>query len=511
MKYFPYASLFALLVPVSSAQFGALTPLYPTTRSPAAKFIDVDGDGTLDLVILEQNLTSDISVSWIRLGGGFPLSAPQPIAIVPGALLGSVIVASIDGGDINGDGFVDLVMPTTVGLVQILGGPGQQFTGPMTIDPTPCGQVEVLDLDMDGDLDLAKFNLTSTGPTDDMLLINDGAGVFTPLMPLPFGPQYFVPLMTDADLDGDIDILVGAAGVSLAYYENLGSLNFAGATRLPPTFNGTFVGLGDVDEDGDDDLLYSNFVNGPAGWLENTGGAFTVDRVIDASTSCVSAPRVGDVDGDGDLDFVLVEDIGVGTGWYPNDGTNQFLQRLSVAPAVQDSVLVDLVDVDGDRALDIVFSSGLSAGVNAYRNISLLGSETCVAAVNSTGVAASLRASGSRSAAVNQFALTLQNAPPGQFAAAIVGQVAQLSTPAGSAGLLCLGAPFGIFRGPSQIGQIDPGGAFLIFVDLSAIPAGAGVQAVQSGQTWLFQSWFRDATPLGASNLSPAIEVTFVP
>ena len=75
--------------------------------------------------------------------------------------------------------------------------------------------------------------------------------------------------------------------------------------------------------------------------------------------------------------------------------------------------------------------------------------------------------------------------------------------PPGSSGFICLGGAIGRFNQPGNIGQ---GPTFSIQVDLTAVPQPTGPVAVQPGETWNFQAWYRDG---GTNNFTDAVEILF--
>ncbi|MCA8948568.1 MAG: VCBS repeat-containing protein, partial [Planctomycetes bacterium] len=115
----------------------------------------------------------------------------------------------------------------------------------------------------------------------------------------------------DVDGDGDLDLVLGNYGQQSRLYRNDGSGVFVDvtATHLPAIADGTSaVALGDVDGDGDLDLVVgesgTNVSPGQERLLANTGNGVFVDvtaaqmPVLDDVTYCLA---LVDVDGDGDL------------------------------------------------------------------------------------------------------------------------------------------------------------------------------------------------------------------
>lgn len=105
----------------------------------------------------------------------------------------------------------------------------------------------------------------------------------------------------------------------------------------------------------------------------------------------------------------------------------------------------------------------------------------------------------------NALAFQSLSVPPGQFGYLLIGQGVGIVTPPGTAGQLCLaGAPIGRFA--AQVLKSDAAGVLGPFTpDLSALPNPPG-GSVLLGETWGFQTWFRDGP---TSNFSDAVSLTF--
>ncbi len=134
-----------------------------------------------------------------------------------------------------------------------------------------------------------------------------------------------------------------------------------------------------------------------------------------------------------------------------------------------------------------------------------LGQPYCQGVVNSTGSPAALCIDGSTTAADNDLVLTAFRLPPNQFGYFIAGQTQGfIQNPGGSQGDLCLSGAIARFRAQTQ--NSASAGTFTIPVDLTQIPLAPPV-AVQPGETWNFQAWYRDVG--GTSNFTGAAAVLF--
>ena len=197
--------------------------------------------------------------------------------------------------------------------------------------------------------------------------------------------------LADLDGDGDLDAVVASGGgyytpsttAPMAVYENTGT-GFAARAASFANFAGRLrqIAIGDVDGDDDLDVIAPDswamqpdavFVNG-GDWRFTDDGAARL-----GTSSRAGAARLGDLDGDGDLDLVLSD-------WgddppssasrirvYANDGTGHFVETQGAVPATTAGgtgtgpVDVDLADLDGDFALDLIVASRVGESL-FYRN-----------------------------------------------------------------------------------------------------------------------------------------------
>ena len=133
----------------------------------------------------------------------------------------------------------------------------------------------------------------------------------------------------------------------------LAQLQFQELTKrhLPPGLGGPFA-LGDVDSDGDADLIADNRV-----FLNDGFGIFT--ESIDRSLPVVSKIHtlvLGDVDGDRDLDLIVGATF-QDTRLFLNDGSGVFTDATSDRMPTGNAGGVVLGDVDGDGDLDALIGN----------------------------------------------------------------------------------------------------------------------------------------------------------
>jgi hypothetical protein len=162
---------------------------------------------------------------------------------------------------------------------------------------------------------------------------------------------------------------------------------------------------------------------------------------------------------------------------------------------------------------DVFTSVATGGNFTLYDNLQVevpsgsIGTNYCAAANNSTGMPAAISAVGSNSASNNSLVLTCDSMPSSQFSYFICGQASGfIAGPGGSQGNLCILGQLGRFR--SQIQNTGTAGSVSITVDLTSIPV-TPVVAVQPGDTWFFQAWYRDNNPTPTSNFSDGIKIDF--
>lgn len=269
---------------------------------------DLDEDGAIDVALAGLSSTRAFLLLLNRGAPSFVEPAAYPV--VTGD------TRSVALGDVDGDGHLDGLfgsLDASTNDLLILGDGAGGFThaaSNLPLDAAPTSAVELGDVDGDGDLDAVLGN---TGGSPSALYANDGAGLFSLAVPaLPSGVETAPEdlLLVDLELDGDLDLLI-ANGLRTSpqpivllpdlLFTNEGAGVFVDAShRLPSTDGlGRQIGAADVDGNGTVDIVSRGTV-----WLGDGSGGF---EELDGLAGLVGTPKdtaLGDIDGDGDPDIV---------------------------------------------------------------------------------------------------------------------------------------------------------------------------------------------------------------
>jgi len=396
----PQVFQFTTAVQGGNGQFGSGVEVVVGPAPSNLAVGDIDGDGDLDLAVANTGPYSTpgntVSIR-LNIGNGIFGAPAAGAELTVGTGPQHVVLADVDG-----DGDLDLLTAnqnrSTVSL-RLNNGAGS-FAAPATGAEVPINAAAALvlaDVDADGDLDLLAVNgiYSAAASGTASIRLNDGSGQFS--VPaaggqVVLGNGPFIPLAADVDGDGDLDLLVPNDGASqgggtVSVRLNNGQGDFA----APPTgsevplFQGVDEAVvGDIDGDGDLDLLAVNF-GGPTSTgttvsvrLNDGSGAFATPAV-GAEVPVGDGPRslaLGDVDGDGDLDLV-VANTGLRTPGNTvsirlNSGLNSgnFIAPTTGAEFAVGSVPhgVVLADVDNDGDLDALTANQASNTVSVRFN-----------------------------------------------------------------------------------------------------------------------------------------------
>ncbi len=296
---------------------GAGTFAAPTTYSGGDWFVtmsitDVNGDGRPDILVVSEN-SGQIAVYLNQGAGVFPQT---PIWITAGTE-----PLPIDVGDFNGDGAID-------------------------------------------------FAVANNGDDTMQVFLNQGSGNFVSDGTYPTGTQPFDLRVGDVNGDGNPDVVVlNANSNDIDVFLGQGNGNFTAGVVLADGLSGANGSAGLLLGDFNGDKKLDIFATGNAGGTVFLGNG---DGTFQTPTTCADLsgyrPGIGDLDGDGNLDLVLPNlsnassvNIAFGIG----DGTFRPPVVLTVGSKPRVAVIGDL---NGDGKPDIAANDYTDNDANIFFN-----------------------------------------------------------------------------------------------------------------------------------------------
>ena len=183
----------------------------------------------------------------------------------------------------------------------------------------------------------------------------------------------------DVDGDGDLDVLYAEqTNNTIAWSENMdGAGTFGPQQAIDSTAASAMcVRAGDLDGDGDLDVLGASFDDDTIAWHENTDGAGTFGRqIVTRSSDFANSTFAADLDGDGDLDVVTASPGDDKIAWFENtDGAGTFRARQVITTSADGALSVHAADLDGDGDADVLSASAEDDTVAWYENMDGAGS-----------------------------------------------------------------------------------------------------------------------------------------
>lgn len=178
----------------------------------------------------------------------------------------------------------------------------------------------------------------------------------------------------DFDGDGDLDIISASGNRKLVSYENVDGLGTFSNQKLIDSGapEGIILHITDLDGEGDQDLLINGYNKAGVVWYENIDGKGTYDVLQPITNKVVNLKDIhtGDIDGDGDTDIIVASDNPGRISWFENlDSTDLFSEAKVIKESFGELFGVRLVDFDSDDDLDVLAVSSESPGMIWYENI----------------------------------------------------------------------------------------------------------------------------------------------
>ena len=352
------------------ATFGVHVPHPVGTMPRSIVAADLDGDNDVDLAVLNVE-SDDLSLllnegegtfaSEVRVTAGNISERGKPNLTFP--YPGPFIHAA----DIDADSDMDLIVPTkeTVSILLNSGrGTFELSSAPSTGVGADAYDISIADLDDDGDLDLAVstmgFDVSALS-----VIINDGPdGWAPPTVHQTILQTYHTGVAAgDVDSDGDLDLIVAAEkGDVLSLFTNDGTGIFAAAVPFNSREDAWRVYVVDLNGDGAEDLAtVSAPIRSSMQIHLSVDGAIVTPKIVAPGGQIMNGAHrqteTIDFDLDGDLDIVS----STGQPWIEvieghGDGTFTHVPDFELDDPQSDARQMDIGDMDGDGLPDLILA-----------------------------------------------------------------------------------------------------------------------------------------------------------
>lgn len=334
---------------------GFVEHVIDTDRSTSFAIVDMDRDGDVDVVLGKQSLV----VSLHRNDGTGTFEEAETLVTLEAAAV------HLEFGDIDRDNDLDFV----VGSNQVLvfsneNGVFDRRVVPLEDSLQLPTDMSLLDLDVDGDIDLI-LGIRVSGVSDSVAWYpNEGGGAFADMEPLALGVLAGVQVVV-SDLDNDeLPDLISGGGLipdfeGLGYQRQLSpgvfqlnELQPSRKTAIATNSDGaTSTSLVDLNQDGFLDVLAVSFWDGRVSThLYDPVQLGFGDRQLIGVEFGARRVDAGDLDDDQIPDVVVASDEGI--VWWKNDGATNFVNRTVVSPT--EASYVETGDFDGDGGIDLL-------------------------------------------------------------------------------------------------------------------------------------------------------------
>jgi hypothetical protein len=270
----------------------------------------------------------------------------------------------LDARDVNGDGFEDVVTTSQYSfLAQLFLGNGDgTFGSPQMQTATGFAGLALADMDGDGKLDAVQPNRLTGGITTYK---GAGNGTFTAAGTIAGAGTPFSAVAVRLNADARPDLLV-PNGTALEVFLNDGAGNLLAPTSVPVSGFARVLTIGDLDLDGDVDVVVPARTSAQVTVLLGDGtGAFAAAPTLTVPSGSAISAAIGRFDADAYPDLAITSTTQIQV--YSGLGNGSFAAVPLVLPNSSGLQRLVSADVDGDGRADLISGSNTTE-VYYWRN-----------------------------------------------------------------------------------------------------------------------------------------------
>lgn len=334
--------------------------------------VDIDGDNNLDVLSTSYD---DKTIVWYKNDGTGVFSEQQLISISPGT------ITTINYFDIDGDGDIDVLSGSYyVNEIAWYENDGEgNFSIKHIIAANFSGGVSISSNDINGDGTI-DITISSNWDTHIRWYANDGEGNFSFQQQVTIINDYGATnvFLEDLDQDGDNDLIYLVCDNDsqndndndiIAWFPNDGLGNFGGEQIISSILTGPrFIHIVDLGNDGDLDIVAISTFTDECFWFENLGnGNFLDQQAIFSDINGPISVNASDINSDEDIDIIstCMDNI----AWQENDGTNNFGPLQVINTNANYPMSIHLDDLDNDGFEDVLVASNHDNKLSWYKNL----------------------------------------------------------------------------------------------------------------------------------------------
>jgi hypothetical protein len=329
---------------------------------------DMDGDGDLDYASPDRD-SGQVSI-WRNNGSG--------VFALANTVGGCGLAVTSIPTDWDSDGDLDLLLTdyAASGRLLYIRNNGASWVLQASLASMPyCHGLAIGDVNADGRVDVVTTSLGTDDRARVFLRQSDGS-LAAPVVYGPFFDEAYQPTLADLDLDGALDLVIAGGEVRILRGSALGSFTDCGNIGAGRSLH---CAAADLDGDGRDEILVNRVdADVVEVWKATTAGPLTAAIYgLTQSLACGDGPywvATGDVDGDGDLDVVVPSHLS-DTVHILRNTPNGLVQDHVLAG--QDYALYTAVaDLNSDSKPDILTSNHLANAFSVHLNQSIFDCNT---------------------------------------------------------------------------------------------------------------------------------------